>query len=69
MSITTIHQQPYSADNEDEWINGIQDENENHETNFTQRRIVQKKRNAESSIGNLDARERRIIQRRLWTIL
>ena len=25
---------PYSADNEDEWINGLQDERDNHENKF-----------------------------------
>ena len=25
---------PYSADNDDEWINGLPDENENHENKF-----------------------------------
>ena len=25
---------PYSAENEDEWINGLQDESENHEIKF-----------------------------------
>ena len=58
---------PYSADNEDEWINGIQDERENHENNFIQRdELLKRKDMLMIALKNLDERERRILtQRRL----
>ena len=58
---------PYSADNEDEWINGIQDENENHENKFLHNEELFKRREMlKVALSNLDDRERRIItQRRL----
>ena len=37
----TTSNKPYSADNEDEWINGIQDERDNHENTF-QRDVIEK---------------------------
>ena len=58
---------PYSADNEDEWINGIQDERENHENTFIQRdELLKRKDMLMIALKNLDERERRILtQRRL----
>ena len=58
---------PYSADNEDEWINGIQDERDNHENNFIQRdELLKRKDMLMIALKNLDERERRILtQRRL----
>ena len=58
---------PYSADNEDEWINGIQDERDNHENTFIQRdELLKRKDMLMIALKNLDERERRILtQRRL----
>ena len=58
---------PYSADNEDEWINGIQDERDNHENSFIQRdELLKRKDMLMIALKNLDERERRILtQRRL----
>ena len=58
---------PYSADNEDEWINGIQDERDNHENTFIQRdELFKRKEMLMVALKNLDERERRILtQRRL----
>ena len=58
---------PYSADNEDEWINGIQDERDNHENAFIQRdELLKRKDMLMIALKNLDERERRILtQRRL----
>jgi len=58
---------PYSADNEDEWINGIQDERDNHENTFIQRdELFKRKEMLMVALKNLDDRERRILtQRRL----
>ena len=58
---------PYSADNEDEWINGIQDDRDNHENTFIQRdELLKRKDMLMSALKNLDDRERRILtQRRL----
>ena len=58
---------PYSADNDDEWINGLPDENENHENKFLHKDELFKRREMlKTALKNLDDRERRIItQRRL----
>ena len=58
---------PYSADNEDEWINGIQDERDSHENAFIQRdELLKRKDMLMIALKNLDERERRILtQRRL----
>ena len=58
---------PYSADNDDEWINGLPDENENHENKFLHKEELFKRREMlKTALKNLDDRERRIItQRRL----
>ena len=58
---------PYSADNEDEWINGIQDERDNHENTFIQNdELFKRKEMLKLALKNLDERERRILtQRRL----
>ncbi len=58
---------PYSADNEDEWINGIQDERQNHESTFIQNdELFKRKEMLMLALKNLDERERRILtQRRL----
>ena len=58
---------PYSADNEDEWINGIQDERDTHENAFIQRdELLKRKDMLMIALKNLDERERRILtQRRL----
>ena len=58
---------PYSADNDDEWINGLPDQNENHENKFLHKEELFKRREMlKTALKNLDDRERRIItQRRL----
>ena len=58
---------PYSADNDDEWINGLPDDNENHENKFLHKEELFKRREMlKTALKNLDDRERRIItQRRL----
>ena len=58
---------PYSPDNDDEWINGLPDENENHENKFLHKEELFKRREMlKTALKNLDDRERRIItQRRL----
>ena len=58
---------PYSADNDDEWINGLPDEKENHENKFLHKEELFKRREMlKTALKNLDDRERRIItQRRL----
>ena len=58
---------PYSADNEDEWINGLQDERDNHENKYINNDELFKRREMlKVALNNLDDRERRIItQRRL----
>ena len=58
---------PYSADNEDEWINGLQDERDNHENKFINNdELFKRKEMLKVALNNLDDRERRIItQRRL----
>ena len=58
---------PYSAENEDEWINGLQDESENHENKFIHNEELFKRREMlKVALKNLDDRERSIItQRRL----
>ena len=58
---------PYSADNEDEWINGIQDERDSHENAFIQKdELLKRKDMLMIALKNLDERERRILtQRRL----
>ncbi len=58
---------PYSADNDDEWINGLPDEKENHENKFLHKEELSKRREMlKTALKNLDDRERRIItQRRL----
>ena len=58
---------PYSPDNEDEWINGLQDEKDNHEISFIQNdELFKRKEMLMIALKNLDERERRILtQRRL----
>lgn len=58
---------PYSAENEDEWINGLKDESENHENKFIHNEELFKRREMlKVALKNLDDRERSIItQRRL----
>ena len=58
---------PYSAENEDEWINGLQDEKDNHEISFIQNdELFKRKEMLMIALKNLDERERRILtQRRL----
>ena len=58
---------PYSAENEDEWINGLQDERDNHENAFIKRdEFFKRKDMLMVALKNLDERERRILtQRRL----
>mgnify|MGYP001162513968 FL=1 len=58
---------PYSSENEDEWINGLQDERDNHENRFLHNdELFKRKEMLKVALNNLDERERRIItQRRL----
>ena len=58
---------PYSSENEDEWINGLQDERDNHENKFLHNdELFKRKEMLKVALNNLDDRERRIItQRRL----
>ena len=58
---------PYSSENEDEWINGLQDERDNHENRFLHNdELFKRKEMLKAALNNLDERERRIItQRRL----
>lgn len=58
---------PYSAENEDEWINGLQDDKDNHEISFIQNdELFKRKEMLMVALRNLDERERRILtQRRL----
>ncbi len=58
---------PYSLDNQDEWINGIPDERENHEASFIyNEELFKRKEMLVTALKDLDERERRIItQRRL----
>ena len=58
---------PYSMDNEDEWINGLQDERDNHENKFIEDdELFKRKEILMVALKNLDERERRILtQRRL----
>ncbi|MFL2661648.1 MAG: RNA polymerase sigma factor RpoH [Alphaproteobacteria bacterium] len=58
---------PYSLDNEDEWINGLPDDKENHENKFIQNdELFKRKEMLMLALKNLDERERRILtQRRL----
>ena len=47
---------PYSSENEDEWINGLQDENDNnHENKFIHNEELFKRRDAaQVALNNLD---------------
>ena len=58
---------PYSLDNEDEWINGLPDDKDNHENKFIQDdELFKRKEILMIALKNLDERERRILtQRRL----
>lgn len=58
---------PYSLDNTEEWINGLPDERENHESMFINKdELFKRKEMLMSALKNLDDRERRILtQRRL----
>ena len=58
---------PYSLDNEDEWINGLPDNRDNHENIFIQNdELFKRKEILKLALKNLDERERRILtQRRL----
>ena len=58
---------PYSLDNNEEWINGLPDERENHENMFINKdELFKRKEMLMSALKNLDERERRILtQRRL----
>ena len=58
---------PYSSENEDEWINGLKDERDNHENKFIQNdELFKRKEMLMVALKNLDDRERRILtQRRL----
>ena len=58
---------PYSMDNEDEWINGLQDDRDNHENKFIEDdELFKRKEILMIALKNLDERERRILtQRRL----
>lgn len=58
---------PYSADNEDEWINGLPDYKDNHENTFIHNdELFKRKEILMIALKNLDERERRILtQRRL----
>ncbi len=58
---------PYSLDNEEEWINGLPDEKDNHENKFIQNdELFKRKEILLVALKNLDERERRILtQRRL----
>tara|TARA_B100000029_G_C17592050_1_gene962855 strand:- start:1208 stop:2089 length:882 start_codon:yes stop_codon:yes gene_type:complete len=58
---------PYSYDNTEEWINGIPDDKNNHESEFIHKEeLFKRKEMLFSALKGLDERERRIItQRRL----
>ena len=58
---------PYSLDNEDEWINGLPDDRDTHENTFIQNdELFKRKEILMMALRNLDERERRILtQRRL----
>ncbi len=58
---------PYSSDNEDEWINGIPDNESNHENTFIHNdELFKRKEILMIALKDLDERERRILtQRRL----
>ncbi len=58
---------PYSAENEDEWINGLPDNKDNHENTFIHNdELFKRKEILMIALKNLDERERRILtQRRL----
>ena len=58
---------PYSSENEDEWINGLKDDTENHENKFIQNdELFKRKEMLMVALKDLDERERRILtQRRL----
>ncbi len=58
---------PYSLDNEDEWINGLPDDRDTHENTFIQNdELFKRKEILKMALKNLDERERRILtQRRL----
>ena len=65
--IDELSDNPYSLDNEDEWINGLPDDKENHENKFIQNdELFKRKEMLMLALKNLDERERRILtQRRL----
>ena len=58
---------PYSAESDEEWINGIPDDKDNHENKIIyQDELFKRKEMLLSALKNLDERERRILtQRRL----
>jgi RNA polymerase sigma-32 factor len=56
---------PFSADNDDEWINSLVDDNETHESKFIYKQeLFRRKEMLESALRDLDDRERYIITHR-----
>ncbi len=56
---------PLSADNDDEWINSLVDDKENHESKFIYKQeLFRRKEMLESALNDLDDRERYIITHR-----
>ena len=56
---------PFSADNEDEWINSLVDDKESHESKFIYKQeLFRRKEMLESALKDLDDRERYIITHR-----
>ena len=56
---------PFSADNDDEWINSLVDDKESHESKFIYKQeLFRRKEMLESALRDLDDRERYIITHR-----
>ena len=56
---------PFSADNDDEWINSLVDDKESHESKFIYKQeLFRRKEMLESALKDLDDRERYIITHR-----
>ena len=56
---------PYSSENEDEWINGLKDDTENHENKFIyNQELFRRKEMLSNALKGLDERERFIITHR-----
>ena len=56
---------PFSADNDDEWINSLVDDSETHESKFIYKQeLFRRKEMLESALKDLDDRERYIITHR-----